>query len=122
MSGKNGRFAGKMTVLPEYFSESPPMEMPNKKQPPKKPEHKHRIPLWLRDEVLARDGYCCTYVSPKGVKCNCPVDLEIDHIVPFSLGGGTSLENLRVLCRTHNFLAEIEAFGEQFVGERIACG
>ena len=77
------------------------------------------IPVWLRDEVLKRDGYRCSYVSAQGYRCDCPVGLEIDHVIPFSKGGKTDLENLRILCSTHNFLAEIEVFGSAFVEEKI---
>jgi hypothetical protein len=51
----------------------------------------------LRFEVLKRDGYKCILcgASPKE---NESTRLEIDHIVPFSKGGATRIDNLQVLC------------------------
>jgi 5-methylcytosine-specific restriction endonuclease McrA len=77
------------------------------------------IPVWLRDEVLKRDNYQCTYLGYQGHKCGCPIGLEIDHIVPFARGGKTEIENLRVLCSTHNLLAGMKVFGTQFIEEKI---
>lgn len=34
--------------------------------------------------------------------CGSVEKLEIDHIVPFALGGNTSIDNLRVLCKSCN--------------------
>ena len=77
------------------------------------------IPVWLRDEVLKRDDHCCTYTTPGGHRCSCPVGLEIDHIVPVARGGKTEIKNLRVLCSTHNILAAKEVFGRGFVEKKI---
>lgn len=80
------------------------------------------IPLWLRDEVLKRDGYRCSYVSVHtGIKCDCPIDLEIDHIVPFARRGRNSLSILRVLCQAHNLVAAFEAFGDEFMEQKIGA-
>ncbi len=56
----------------------------------------------LRYRVLARDHFQCVLcgrspASEPGVK------LHIDHIVPFSKGGKTELENLRSACNTCNW-------------------
>ena len=77
------------------------------------------IPVWLRDEVLKRDNHRCSYIGKQGHRCDCPVGLEIDHIVPFAKGGKTEIGNLRVLCSTHNLLAEIDVFSREFVEEKI---
>lgn len=44
--------------------------------------------------VLARDGYVCA-------KCGGVAD-TIDHILPRSLGGGDTPDNLRAMCRRCN--------------------
>jgi hypothetical protein len=55
--------------------------------------------------VWKRDGGKCTWVSVKtGKKCDSEHLLEVDHIIPWSEGGGNEPENLRLLCRTHNQL------------------
>ena len=55
-----------------------------------------RIPIPLRQQVLARDGYRCR-------QCGATERLEMDHIHPWSKGGEDTLENLQVLCRSCNF-------------------
>jgi len=76
----------------------------NNIQPSSKEEivYKHRTKRWpserLKVQVLMRDGnkcrLCGTIVSDK--------NLHFDHIKPWSKGGETTLENLQVLCDTHN--------------------
>ncbi len=36
----------------------------------------------VRDKVLLRDGFRCTFVSHDGVKCTAKTGLHLDHIVP----------------------------------------
>ncbi len=71
------------------------------------------LPLWLRDLILARDGYQCTFVGPDGKRCPATRFLQIDHIRPFSLGGGRSLdpEEYRTLCACHNLHQARKTFG-----------
>jgi len=70
--------------------------------------------IWQRDEGR------CTFVDPQGRRCEAREWLEIHHEVPFGRGGETSVDNLRLLCRSHNvFLAERD-FGTRFIAERIA--
>lgn len=54
-----------------------------------------QIPKSTRNYVLARDNYQCQY-------CGSEYNLEIDHIFPFSRGGGHEPENLQVLCKSCN--------------------
>lgn len=54
-----------------------------------------KIPKSTREYVLKRDNYECQ-------KCGTSYDLQIDHIYPFSLGGGNEVSNLQALCRQCN--------------------
>ncbi|MCB4757199.1 MAG: HNH endonuclease [Elusimicrobia bacterium] len=68
----------------------------------KKAERGNRtIPLSVRLKVLARDLFRCVLCgrSPAMIP---GVTLEIDHVMPFSKGGVSSLSNLRTLCHECN--------------------
>lgn len=56
------------------------------------------IPRQVMLKVVRRDNHVCqschTYVPDDQV--------EFDHIIPFSRGGPTTVENIRLLCRTCN--------------------
>lgn len=41
--------------------------------------------------LIERDGYECS-------ECRCAGDLQVDHILPLSRGGGDEMANLRFLC------------------------
>ena len=64
-------------------------------------EKRRSISLGLRYKVLSRDRFKCVKcgVSPS-TDINCK--LHIDHIVPFSKGGLTTLDNLQTLCENCN--------------------
>ncbi len=64
---------------------------------------KRAIPAAVRREVWQRDGGRCRYVDPRGGR-RCPSRhlLQIDHVLPYALGGGAEPENLRLLCFAHH--------------------
>jgi 5-methylcytosine-specific restriction endonuclease McrA len=53
------------------------------------------IPVHIRFFVMERDRFRCR-------SCGSHRYLEIDHIIPFSLGGSHHPDNLQVLCRRCN--------------------
>lgn len=69
------------------------------------------IPEKLRLEIWKRDRGECGYVTAEGKKCNSRSALEIDHIHPWALGGRSEIENLRLLCDTHNRYQAQKTFG-----------
>jgi 5-methylcytosine-specific restriction endonuclease McrA len=60
------------------------------------------IPKALRHFVWERDGGSCAFVSSDGHRCGSTTRLEVDHITPVAMGGETTPDNLRLLCRAHN--------------------
>ncbi len=56
------------------------------------------IPVKTRRLIFVRAGSKCEFPN-----CNSTYQLQIDHRQPRALGGDHSPENLRVLCRVHNF-------------------
>lgn len=53
------------------------------------------ISVHIRREVMRRDQFRCCF-------CDSADSLGLDHIIPYSLGGDDSLQNLRVLCKSCN--------------------
>ena len=61
------------------------------------------IPAAVRREVWRRDLGCCSYVDrDSGRRCGSRYRLQIDHIVPFALGGDAEPANLRLCCEAHH--------------------
>ena len=55
----------------------------------------------LRYEVLKRDNFKCCACGASPAK-DPSVELHIDHIIPWSKGGKTEMENLQTLCSKCN--------------------
>lgn len=67
----------------------------------KKQSKSREIPDKLRYKVLKRDNFKCCACGASPAK-NPSVELHIDHIIPFSKGGETVIENLQCLCSKCN--------------------
>ena len=63
------------------------------------------ISVSLKRRIYSQAQGCCQYQSPDGNRCGSQFQVQIDHITPVAWGGETLLENMRLLCRTHNLLA-----------------
>ena len=61
------------------------------------------IPAAVKREIWQRDGGRCRYVDPHtGRRCTSRHLLQIDHVLPYGLGGGSDPGNLRLLCHAHH--------------------
>ena len=60
----------------------------------KKQKRSRYISASVRVSVLNRDGYRCVFCGRSAKQ----VELEVDHIIPFSQGGSNDLNNLQTLC------------------------
>jgi len=73
------------------------------------------IPGHVRQTVWQRDGGQCTFVGKKGHRCNEARLVEFDHAVPVAHGGESTVENIRLRCRTHNQHEADRTFGSEFM-------
>ena len=61
------------------------------------------IPTAVKRQVWERDGGCCSYADRgSGRRCRSRHALQMDHVVPFALGGSAEPDNLRLLCAAHH--------------------
>ena len=76
---------------------------PTHAAPTAKPRASGRaIPAAVKRQVWQRDGGRCSYVDREtGRRCNSRHMIEIDHILPYALGGGDPA-NSRLLCEAHH--------------------
>ena len=64
-------------------------------------ENSRNVSLSLRLKVLNRDNFKCIFCG-KSPATDFGTKLHIDHIIPFSKGGKSTLENLQTLCEECN--------------------
>ncbi len=86
----------------------PPVETDLKKNSgsPRYVSAETKYALWRRE--VGR----CSFVDPKTRRrCFSRHALQIEHIVPFAKGGTSKLENLTLLCPSHNQYRAIQAYG-----------
>jgi hypothetical protein len=77
------------------------------------------IPAPVRRAVYQRDEGRCRYVDDQNRRCTATDKLEFHHRRPFGHGGEHSLENISLLCRTHNnSLAEFDYGRQAMAGHR----
>ncbi|MCF8042057.1 MAG: HNH endonuclease [Desulfarculaceae bacterium] len=77
------------------------VSVPTVKSRPIKLEDRRDIPLGLRYKIMNRDNFKCVlcgHVQSDGSDYK----LHVDHIIPWSKGGKTTIENLRTLCAKCN--------------------
>jgi 5-methylcytosine-specific restriction endonuclease McrA len=87
-----------------------------------RPSRTNHIPAHVKREVLRRaGGRRCEWILPSGERCDCRRTLQFDHIKALALGGKSTLQNVRLLCRSHNLLAARQVFGDALM-DRYAPG
>ena len=78
-----------------------------------------RVTAAVRRAVFRRDGEQCTFTDVAGHRCEERGWLQLDHALPRGRGGDSSVDNVRVLCRTHNLLAAERVYGREHVARKI---
>jgi hypothetical protein len=68
-----------------------------------------KIPAAVKRAVCERDQYRCAFVTDDGRRCTERDRLEFHHHKPYGRGGDRSVENIQLMCHTHNeYLAELD--------------
>ncbi len=80
------------------------------------------IPATVRRAVLERDGSRCGFVDEQGRRCPERHRLEFHHRHPFGMGGDHRVENVGLLCRTHNRLLAEHDYGAGAMNRRDRSG
>ncbi len=83
---------------------------PRKSKPPS-PDSRH-VPVEVARQVWERDGGQCTFSDEKGNRCSSRRFITLEHKNPYALGGPPTVENLCLLCWSHNEHAARSVFGE----------
>jgi hypothetical protein len=80
-----------------------------RKEPVRTHHPSRHIPAAVRRAVDQRDGSRCRFVDAQGRRCPERHRLEYHHRHPFGLGGGRDVDNICLLCKTHNrLMAELD--------------
>jgi len=80
----------------------------------KAPSKSRYIPNKIKLEVWKKANSQCQFISPETQrKCNSTHRLQIEHKIPYSIGGTHEIENLSLLCAAHNAHMAIELLGEK---------
>lgn len=87
-------FQGKMSKLREIVCAGLP-SLENNTQKSTTNRSRPKLSNAVMSEVWIRDNGKC-------IQCSSIEDLEFDHIIPFSKGGSSTPENLRILCQKCN--------------------
>ena len=74
-----------------------------------------RVAAEVQRQVRARDGDACSFESADGQRCGSRHQLEWDHMQPLALGGRSTTDNVRQLCRAHNQCEAERRFGRGFM-------
>lgn len=74
-------------------------------------EGSRHVPVEVARAVWERDGSQCTFVDAGGRRCAERRFLTLEHREPFARGGPASVDNLCLLCASHNAFRAREEFG-----------
>lgn len=78
------------------------------------------LPAKVRREVWRRDQGHCQWPLARGGVCGSTHQLEFDHMTARALGGESTVDNLRLVCRAHNQIAAQRTFGDGFMAQFAA--
>ncbi len=70
------------------------------------------IPSAVKRAVWKRDGNRCAFVDRSGRRCSERQKLEFHHHDPFGRGGAHSLDQISLMCRSHNLYYAERDYGK----------
>lgn len=70
------------------------------------------VPASVRVRVLDRNNFRCVFCG-RSPATEAGIKLHIDHKIPFSKGGQTTIDNLQTLCQDCNLGKSDKAIGSQ---------
>ena len=91
-----GRFGSWKKALAATARASGKMKDESQVEPVEVVKQRQALSVRKRFIVLKRDQYRCRICRKSGV------ELEVDHVIPFSQGGADRLDNLQTLCKDCN--------------------
>ena len=74
----------------------------------------------VRRAVWRRDGGQCAFRSATGLRCTERTFLHFHHLIPWALGGPSTVENIALRCRRHNQYEAELVFGDRALLGRSA--
>src|SRR5229473_1642470 len=77
-------------------------------------ENDRYVPAAVKRAVWERDQGRCTWPMGDGEVCGSTHRLEFDHDLEVALGGKPTIENIRLLCKSHNLMK-----AEQHLGRAV---
>jgi hypothetical protein len=80
---------------------------------------RRHIPNETMRQIVARDGLRCTFVGSDGQRCTARKFIQIHHEDPWARGGDETVDNLHILCASHNRLLAERDFGRELIADRI---
>jgi hypothetical protein len=99
-----------LTVLLEQLEKTRHAATGRPRPRPTRTTGSRHVPASVKRAVWSRDEGRCAFVGADG-RCRATGFLEFHHVVPFALGGATSVENLQLHCRAHNAHEAEQVFG-----------
>jgi hypothetical protein len=109
--------AGLDLILEKQAKRNGMTDKPRKPAPAATPPCNSHIPASVRREVWKRDKGRCQWPLDSGGICGSTYRVECDHRVAEALGGPSTVDNLRLLCRFHNDLAARATFGDAWMDQ-----
>ena len=87
-----------------------------------KAERTRYLPAHVKRAVWKRDGGRCQWKLESGETCGSTHQIEFDHVQPVALGGASTVDNGRLLCRPHQDVAARRAYGDDWMNRYTRKG